>query len=141
MLKAKSNLLTKIGMVLAAFVIVVPTAAATTQNNVADAKSKKVNCGNGYTCHKLTYYITPAKTKQLAKQTKKLQTPAAISNFIGLAGFGPGVVGLGFGSAVSANQVFIDAAKQGKGVEVSYINHQSVSTADSYNTNGTHKIK
>lgn len=140
MLKTKSNLLTKFVMVLAAFVIVLPTVTTTSQN-IADAKAKKVKCNGPGTCTKMSYYISPSKTKKLAKQTKELQTPAAIASFIGLAGVGTGIVTLVFGSAVTANQVFKDAAKQGKGVQLSYINHQNPSTSDSYNTNAKYKIK
>ena len=140
MLKTKSNLLTKFFMVLAAFVIVLPTVTTTSQN-IADAKAKKVKCNGPGTCTKMSYYISPSKTKKLAKQTKELQTPAAIASFIGLAGVGTGIVTLVFGSAVTANQVFKDAAKQGKGVQLSYINHQNPSTSDSYNTNAKYTIK
>jgi len=141
----KKSITSKIGISLLAILMLVPAISVANNNNVADAKAgKKVSCGKngqGQICYKLSYYITPAQTKKLAQTKKELDTPAAIANFVGLAGFGPGVVALGFGSAVNANQVFVDAAKQGKGVQVSYINHQSVSTAHSYNTNGHYKIK
>ena len=38
--------------------------------------------------------------------------------FIGLT---PGIIPLVFGSSVSANQVFINTAKKGKGVQLNYI--------------------
>ncbi|MCP6640013.1 hypothetical protein NL504_26170 [Klebsiella pneumoniae] len=132
-----------LGMIFLSCLLIVPVSFVSLDSSV-EAKGKKVSCGknaNGYVCYKLDYYITPSQTKALSKQTKKLQTASAISQFIGLTGLGPGIVTLSFGSAVTANQVFIDAAKQGKGVQVSYVNHQSVSTPDSYNTNGSYTIK
>lgn len=95
----------------------------------------------GFTCYKMSYYISPSKTKQLKKQTKKLNTISVITNFIGLSGLTAGIVSLAFGSAVSANQVFIKAANKNKGVQISYIAHFSNSSSYSYSSNMKYVIK
>ncbi|WP_438845068.1 MULTISPECIES: bacteriocin 51 precursor BacA [unclassified Enterococcus] len=94
-----------------------------------------------YTCYKMSYYVTPAKCKSLSSQTKKLNTISAITNFIGLTGLTPGIVSLVFGSAVDANQVFVNAAKRGKGVQLTYIAHFSNISTDTYSTNHNYVIK
>ncbi|WP_241153457.1 hypothetical protein [Enterococcus mediterraneensis] len=66
----------------------------------------------------MSYYISPAKVKSLSSQTKKLNTVNVFAAFIGLT---PGIIPLVFGSSVSANQVFINTAKKGKGVQLNYI--------------------
>ncbi|EUJ45006.1 bacteriocin precursor [Listeria rocourtiae FSL F6-920] len=89
----------------------------------------------------MSYYISPAQAKKVKAQTKKLNTIASITNFIGLSGFTAGVASLAFGSAVDANQVFVSAANKNKGVQVTYISHFSNYTTDSYMSNAKYVIK
>ncbi|WP_239734599.1 hypothetical protein [Mammaliicoccus sp. G-M28] len=89
----------------------------------------------------MNYYITPGKTKSLAKQTKKLNNIQAITNFIGLAGLNASILSLTFGTAVYTNNVFKTAAKKGKGVQVSYILYSSNTTTVKYNRNAKYVIK
>lgn len=108
---------------------------------VGATSAKYTHNHNGYTCYKMSYYVTRAKTKDLANQTKKLNTVSLIANFIGLSGLTAGIVSLVFGSAVSANNVFVKAASQGKGVQMTYIAHFSNTTTDTYSTNQSYVIK
>lgn len=108
---------------------------------VGATSAKYTHNHNGYTCYKMSYYITRTKCKDLAKQTNKLNTVALIANFIGLTGLTAGIVSLVFGSAVSANNVFVKAASQGKGVQMSYIAHFSNTTTDTYSTNQNYVVK
>ncbi|MBK2002715.1 hypothetical protein JI641_06895 [Listeria ivanovii subsp. londoniensis] len=105
------------------------------------AGTKYKHNDTGFTCYKMSYYISPSKTKKLKKQTKKLNSISVITNFIGLSGLTPGVVSLAFGSAVSANQVFIKAANKNKGVQISYNVHFSNYTTYSYMSNVKYIIK
>lgn len=95
----------------------------------------------GYRCYRMSYYVSPAKCKQLSRQTGKLKTVSAISNFIGLSGLTPGIVSLVFGSAVNANNVFVTAARRGKGVQLNYIAHFSNTTTYNYSSNQNYVIK
>ena len=95
----------------------------------------------GYRCYRMSYYVSPAKCKQISRQTNKLNTVSAIANFIGLAGLTPGIVALVFGSAVNANNVFVTAARQGKGVQLNYIAHFSNTTTYNYSSNQNYVIK
>lgn len=88
----------------------------------------------------MSYYVTPAKCKEL-KKTKKLTTISAIAGFISLSGVTPGIVTLVFGSAVDANSVFVNAANKGKGVQLNYIAHFSNLTSYTYNSNQNYVIK
>lgn len=129
---------------LAAFLLVTLMFGAVSTSfapTVGAASSKYTHNHNGYTCYKMNYYVTPAKTKALAKQTKKLNSVSLIANFIGLSGLTPGIVSLVFGSAVSANNVFVKAAAKGKGVQMSYIAHFSNTTTDTYSSNTSYVIK
>ncbi|ENZ3798816.1 hypothetical protein ACGJCC_002899 [Listeria monocytogenes] len=89
----------------------------------------------------MSYYVTPAKCKSLSSQTKKLNTVSAIAGFIGLTGLTAGIVAMVFGSAVDANQVFVNAAKKGKGVQLNYIAHFSNISTDTYSTDQNYVIK
>ncbi|MBC6133960.1 hypothetical protein HB825_03820 [Listeria booriae] len=109
--------------------------------DAASAGTKYTHNHVAYTCYKMSYYISPAQTKKLKAQTKKLNTLSSITNFIGLSGFTVGVASLAFGSAVSANQVFVSAANKNKGVQVTYIAHFSNVTTDSYMSDAKYVIK
>lgn len=141
--KIKKKIVSKMLIAISLAILIVPTANLVADNTqTANAKSIKMKkCIAGYTCYKMNYYITPAKTKSLAKQTKKLNNVQAITNFIGLAGLNAGILSLTFGTAVDANNVFKSAAKKGKGVQVSYIHYASNTTTVNYNRNAKYVIK
>ena len=107
-----------------------------------EAASTKYNHNHtSYTCYKMSYYVTPAKCKSLSSQTKKLNTVSAIAGFIGLTGLTAGIISMVFGSAVDANQVFVNAAKKGKGVQLNYIAYFSNISTDTYSTDQNYVIK
>ncbi|WP_061574555.1 hypothetical protein [Heyndrickxia coagulans] len=97
----------------------------------------------GYTCYKITSYMPPSEVKKIAKQAKKITKASDLVGTFGGAYKGwVGALSFIYGANVKAQmKPFLKAAKQGKGVEYSYINHTSNSTTDSYNTNKTFKIK
>ncbi|WP_059141418.1 bacteriocin 51 precursor BacA [Paenilisteria newyorkensis] len=133
----------KILNLLIAFVLAttISISAIPLATDAASAGTKYTHNHVGYTCYKMSYYISPSQAKKVKAQTKKLNTISSITNFIGLSGFTAGVASLAFGSAVSANQVFVNAANKNKGVQVTYISHFSNYTTDSYMSNAKYVIK
>lgn len=134
----------KIIAIIASFFLIFSTACTvllTNNANVEAASSSYKHNHAGYRCYKMSYYVSPSKCKQLARQTNKLNTVSAIANFIGLSGLTPGIISLVFGSAVSANNVFVTAARRGKGVQLNYIAHFSNTTTYNYSSNQNYVIK
>ncbi|NEY21734.1 hypothetical protein G4D61_17615 [Bacillus ginsengihumi] len=97
----------------------------------------------GYTCYKITSYMSPSKVKKIAKQANQISTASDWAAALGGSYKGwIGALSYVYGQSVKAQmKPFLSAAKKGKGVEYSYINHTSNYTTDSYNTNKTFKIK
>lgn len=124
------------------FMVVFLLLSVTVFSQPAEAASTKYNHKHtGYTCYKLSYYVTPAKCKALKKQTKQLDKLSLISDAIGLSGLTADILALVFGSAVSANAIFVKAANQGKGVQLNYISHFSNLTTDVYSSDQKYVIK
>ncbi|WP_282919756.1 hypothetical protein [Ignavigranum ruoffiae] len=96
---------------------------------------------NGYSCTQFNYYVSPTKTKQLAQQTEQLNSVSLIANFIGLTGVTPGIVAMVFGSAVSANNIFVEASKLGLGVRMKYKAYIGLTTSDTFNSDINYSIE
>lgn len=101
----------------------------------AEAESVKIDGPAGYDTYRITSYVTPEKTKAMAKQNQELSTLSAIVNFLGLTSFNIGVAAMAFSSANDAMSIFIEAANQNKGVELTYDAHFGQITSDTYYSN------
>ncbi|WP_457923120.1 bacteriocin 51 precursor BacA [Enterococcus faecalis] len=99
------------------------------------AESVKIDGPAGYDTYRITSYVTPEKTKAMAKQNEELSTLSAIVNFLGLTDFNLGVAAMAFSSANDAMSIFVEAAKQNKGVELTYDAHFGQATSDTYYSN------
>nr|WP_227631080.1 hypothetical protein [Klebsiella pneumoniae] len=75
----------------------------------------------------MNYYVTNKMCRDLKKNYNKLKTPAQIASFIPIGGVGTWVITNAFSSAVDAMNVFVRAANQGKGVQLTYNAHFSLS--------------
>lgn len=75
------------------------------------------------------------------KNYNKLKTPAQIASFIPIGGVGTWVITNAFSSAVDAMNVFVRAANQGKGVQLTYNAHFSNTTSYQYNDYARYVIK
>lgn len=98
---------------------------------------------NGYKCYRIKTYMPASKVKQIAKQANKISTA---SNWVGALGgsYKGWIGGLAFvyGQNVQAQMTpFKNAAKNNKGLEYSYIYHDSVSSTASYSTNYSFKMR
>ncbi|WP_129691901.1 hypothetical protein [Gottfriedia acidiceleris] len=111
---------------------------------ISDAASSKYNHNHtGYTCFKMSSYMSASEVSKLAKQANSIGSATELAAALGGAYKG-WIAPLAFvyGKNVKAQmKPFTDASKAGKGIEYSYINHTSVYTTDSYNTNEAFKIK
>ncbi|HAP8793066.1 hypothetical protein, partial [Enterococcus faecium] len=86
-----------------------------------EAASSRYNHNHrGFTCYKMNYYVTNKMCRDLKKNYNKLKTPAQIASFIPIGGVGTWVITNAFSSAVDAMNVFVRAANQGKGVQLTY---------------------
>jgi len=96
---------------------------------------------DGYSCYKISQKMTPKEVKDIAKNSRNITNVTELSGILGgmYKGWIGGLIEL-YGWNVS-NQLapFRAAAKKGKGLQYSYINHSSNFTTDSYNTNETFK--
>ncbi|MGH1841464.1 bacteriocin 51 precursor BacA [Enterococcus gallinarum] len=107
-----------------------------------EAASTKYNHKHtGYTCYKMNYYVTNKMCKDLKRNYNQLKTPAQIAGYIPIGGLGTAVITNTFSSAVDALNVFVRAANQGKGVQITCNSHFSNTTSYQYSDNFSYKIK
>ena len=107
-----------------------------------EAASSRYNHNHrGFTCYKMNYYVTNKMCRDLKKNYNKLKTPAQIASFIHIGGVGTWVITNAFSSAVDAMNVFVRAANQGKGVQLTYNAHFSNTTSYQYNDYARYVIK
>ncbi|MBC6343157.1 hypothetical protein ERK18_09160 [Lactobacillus kimbladii] len=107
------------------------------------AKAKRITWSryyhrhDSYTCYKIKQRMSPKEVKQIANNSKGIKNVTDIAGILGGAykGWVGGLIGLYGWNASNQLAPFRAAAKKGKGLQYSYINHSSNITTDSYNTN------
>lgn len=108
---------------------------------VEAASTKYTHNHNGFTCYKMSYYVTNKMCKDLKKNYKKLKTPASIADNIPIGGVGTWIITKAFSSSVEALKIFVKAADQGKGVQLTYNAHFSNTTTYQYSDYARYSIK
>jgi len=112
-------------------------------NKVYAAKAKRITWSRYYhrhdnfTCYKIKQRMSPKEVKQIANNSKGIKNVTDIAGILGGAykGWVGALIEIYGWNASNQLAPFRAAAKKGKGLQYSYINHSSNVTTVSYNTN------
>lgn len=92
---------------------------------------------NGFQCYKITQKMSAKEVANIARNAKNIKNVTDIGSIIGgmHSGWVSGLIALYGWNVKNQLAPFTAAAKKGKGLQYSYINHSSSTTTISYNTN------